>query len=118
MVRSTQQSRSGPVQQLEYVEVGQQVSVTPRVEPDGWVTMEIELETSQLGPPEPSPAGPASAEGGTIHVSRIVTISAQSTVRVADGHTVVLAGLTSKSDSRDEELLIVLKPQIVDHQGD
>jgi len=118
MVRSTQQGRSGPVHQLEYVEVGQQVSVTPRVEPDGWVTMEIQVEISQLGPPEASPAGPASAEGPTIHVSRIVTITAQSTVRVADGHTVVLAGLTSKSDAREEELLIVLTPRIVDHQAD
>lgn len=118
MVRSSQQGRSGPVQQIEYVEVGQRVSVTPRVEPDGWITMKIEVQISQLAPPDASPAEPDAAQGPTIHASRVVTITAQSTVRVADGRTVVLAGLTSKSDARDEELLIVLTPRIVDRQGD
>jgi len=118
MVRSTQQGRSGPVHQLEYVEVGQRVSVTPRVEPDGWVTMEIEVEISQLAPPEEGPAVSASPDGSTVRASRIVTITAETTVRVADGHTVVLGGLTSKSASREEELLLVLTPRIVDAKAE
>ncbi|HUT92799.1 MAG TPA: secretin N-terminal domain-containing protein [Thermoguttaceae bacterium] len=118
MVRSSQQGRSGPVHQFEYVEVGQRVSITPRVEPDGWVTMEIEVQISQLGPPEEGPAVSASPDGRTVRASRVVTITAETTVRVADGHTVVLAGLTSKSDSREEELLLVLTPRIVDPEAD
>ena len=118
VVRSSQRGPAGPVHQIEYVEVGQRVSVTPRVEPDGWVTMEIEVEISQLGPPEEGPVVSASPDGGTIHASRIVTITAQTTVRVADGHTVVLGGLTSKSDSREEELLLVLTPRIVNPEAD
>ena len=118
MVRSSQRGPAGPVQQIDYVEVGQRVSVTPRVEPDGWVTMEIEVQISQLGPPEEGPAVSASPDGRTVRASRVVTITAETTVRVADGHTVVLGGLTSKSASREEELLLVLTPRIVDAEAD
>jgi type II secretory pathway component GspD/PulD (secretin) len=113
LVRSSQRGPSGPAQQIEYVEVGQKVGVTPRVEPDGQVTMEIDLQVSQLCPSGEGAEASASPDAGTVRVSRVVTITAQTTVSVADGRTVVLGGLMSKSDSGEEELLVVLTAHIV-----
>ena len=110
VVRSSRPGPSGPIQQLENVDVGLQLMVTPRVAPDGRVSMEISLMISRLGAPEDEAAA---SQSQAVQGSRIVTIEAEATVTVADGQTVVLAGLRDNCDEGQEELLIIVTPHVV-----
>ncbi len=110
VVRSSSRGPSGPIQQVEYIDVGQQLMVTPRVAPDGRVSMEISLMISRLGASEDEGALSGSQP---VQGSRIVTIEAEGTVTVPDGQTVVLAGLKSSGGAGQEELLIIVTPHVV-----
>jgi type II secretory pathway component GspD/PulD (secretin) len=111
-------ARGGPTRQVSYEDVGIEVSTTPRISPEGWVVLEIDLEKSQLAPaPAAASEAPAPADQ-TVGASRVVTVTAQSTVAVADGRTVVLGGMITDSDTGREELLIVLQAEIIDNEAE
>ena len=82
--------------------VGLILGVTPRIDPEGAVSMEIDFEKSELG----DAAGRESAPP-------IETIRVQTTVSVADGRTLVLGGLVAEAGDDKHELLVVVTPQIV-----
>ena len=69
-----------PITSFEYKDVGVNIDVTPRVHHDGEVTLEIELDISQVGPV---------FQGLPTFNSRTVS----SVIRLRDGETSVLAGL-------------------------
>jgi type II secretory pathway component GspD/PulD (secretin) len=114
-VRSVRSVPSGPVRQatydVTYVDVGLQLQVTPRVSPDGRVTMEVTLESSQL---RPAQDGDAVSGSQPVYGPRVVITEAKASVAVADGHTIVLGGLMSDSEAGQEELLILLSPHVVE----
>jgi len=122
--------------------VGLILGVTPRVSPDGNVVMEIDAEKSKVGPEEEGIPVAVSMDGTIIRSPRVDTVTAQATVSVADGETVVLGGMIStekeffqrrvpflsevpvvgslfRYDSTDErraEMLIVLTPRVIRSQ--
>ena len=102
--------RSGQAHQVQYENVGIEVSTTPRISPEGSVVLEIELEKSQL-----APAAPADQ---AVVASRVVTVTAQSTITLADGRPVVLGGMINDSDSGREELLIIVQAEIIDYEAE
>lgn len=110
VVRSSRSGPSGPLRQIDHVDVGLHLQLTPRVSPDGRVTMEVTLEISQLDATEDDDASASQPAYG----SRIVITEAQTTVAVADGHTIVVGGLMKDSEAGQEELLILLTPHIVE----
>ncbi len=70
------------------------MGVTPRVSPDGTVTMEIDAQKSDLGPE--AEGIPISVMEGTVIRQPSINITlAQTTVSAASGETVVLGGLIS-----------------------
>ncbi len=80
-----------------YIDIGTKLKVTPRVSPDGWITMKIEPEVSSvLG---------VTSNGNP----NIATRSANTEVRVRDNETIVIGGLKSKSDLRDKNGIPGLK---------
>ncbi len=117
---------------IEYQDVGILLNVTPRINEDGFVRLEVEPEVSSLSQ-------------STVQVSENVNAvivnrrSARTTVTVQDGHTIVLGGLITTTDEdrldkvpilgdiplagslfrstrtvkRRSELLIVLKPTVL-----
>jgi type II secretory pathway component GspD/PulD (secretin) len=87
---------------IQFQDVGLTLGVTPRINPDGVVTMEIDFEKSDLK----DAAGNESAPP-------IDTIQVQTTVSVADGRTLVLGGLVAEAGNDKRELLIVVTPHIV-----
>jgi hypothetical protein len=117
------------------------LGVTPRISPDGNVTMEIDAQKSDLGPE--AEGIPVSVVEGTVIRQPAINITlAQTTVSAANGETVVLGGLIttkktaidrrvpwlhnipvlgnlfrydSDSDTR-AELLIILTPRVVQSQ--
>ncbi|MGM0485448.1 MAG: type II secretion system protein GspD, partial [Planctomycetota bacterium] len=124
--------------------VGLILGVTPRISPDGRVAMEIDAEKSKVGPEEEGIPVGTSPEGTVIRSPRVDTITAQATVSVADGETVVLGGLISTeeesverrapyladipvlghlfrydwSDDARSEMLIILTPRVIQNPED
>ncbi len=92
-------SKTGKVQ---FENIGLILGVTPRIGPEGVVTMEVDFEKSELG----------NAAGGE-SVPPVETIRVQTTVSVADGRTLVLGGIVAEAGNEKRELLMVVTPQIV-----
>ncbi len=128
---------------IEYDEAGIILSVTPRINPDGQIVMEVVAERSSYradGVPIFT-----DAQTGNVISSPIKDISvARATVGVSDGQTIVLGGMISKADtgftrkvpflgdipvvgrlfrydqstSARTELLIFLTPRVLRHDCD
>jgi len=83
---------------IDYADVGIILVVTPRISPDGFVTMDISPEISSLTE--------SSVQISENLNARITSKrSAQTTVTVQDGHTIVLGGLiTSKNQNLEEKV--------------
>jgi type II secretory pathway component GspD/PulD (secretin) len=79
-------ARTG-TQQVQFVNVGVNLSVTPTIGSDGAITTDLETDYSQVT--------------GTISSFPVIsTRKAQSTLRVRDGETIVIAGLFADVDSK------------------
>jgi type II secretory pathway component GspD/PulD (secretin) len=78
-------ARTG-TQQVQFVNVGVNLSVTPTIGVDGAITTDLETDYSQV-------------TGSIASFPVISTRKAQSTLRVRDGETIVIAGLFSDIDS-------------------
>ena len=87
---------------IEYENVGLILGVTPRINPDGMVTMEIDFEKSEIGYAAADPL-----------LTPLDTIKVQTTVSVADGRTLILGGLVAESGNEKRELLMVVTPHVV-----
>lgn len=105
VVRATiQRGQPGPPQRrVEHVSVGSQLQVTPRVAPNGLVTMEMLVALSNV-----APAGGEAGGGAPVAMTE-----AETTVTLADGETAVLGAVRSDADSGEEELLLVVSAQIL-----
>ncbi len=97
---------------VSYENVGLIVSVTPRVNAEGLVTMEIDVEKSWLDESESPPAEDSDADP-VMRAPRVKTTKAQSTVSIPDGETVALGGLITRSGTQAEELVILVGAKIL-----
>jgi len=89
---------SNIVNNIEFRDTGVLLNVTPRVNPGGLVTMEVQQEVSNVAP------GTAS---GSL-TPTIQTRKISSTVAVQSGQTVVLGGLIRENKNRSQSGLPVL----------
>jgi hypothetical protein len=78
-------------------EVGLIVGVTPRISPDNVVVMIIDAVKAEVGPEAEGIPVSISATGEVVRTPRINRTSATTTVLAADGQTIVLGGLITKS---------------------
>lgn len=81
------QTTTGTTETTKFIDVGITLRVTPRVSPDGWITMAVHPEVSSVS---------ATLDAGP----RITTREADATVRVRDGETIIIGGLISKQEDR------------------
>ena len=88
-------------QNVTDIDTGIILGVTPRVTPEGFVVMEIDVERSRLST-EGVELPTGAPDGGTFTQRNIDTINASTTVSARNGQTVVLAGLieTTKAENR------------------
>jgi len=86
---------------IQYQDVGIILRVTPRINPDGFVKMQVAPEISSI-----STSTVDISEG----VSAVIinTRQAETTVSVQDGHTIVLGGLIETKDEDREEKVPIL----------
>jgi type II secretion system protein D len=90
-------SQVGQQNNVELENVGLILGVTPRISPEGNVTMEIDAEKSSIGPESEGIPVSVSNDGTIIRSPRVDVTSAQATVSAADGETIILGGLITKS---------------------
>src|SRR3989338_5450155 len=83
-------------QQVNFVDVGIKLYVTPTINKDGFVTMKIKPEVSS------SKTTDLTAEGKVTQVPIVTTSEAETTISVKDGATIVIAGL--KKDKKEDEI--------------
>jgi general secretion pathway protein D len=83
---------------IEYQNVGIILTVTPRINPDGFVKLVVKPEISSI----------ASSSVTISETTKAIVInqrSAETTVSVQDGHTIILGGLiTTKDDHREDRV--------------
>ncbi len=91
-------SATGIISSIQYTETGVMLSVTPRVNAGGQVTMEINQEVSN--------ATPTTTSG--IDSPTIQKRTAESTVTVKSGETIILAGLIKEEKNKSTEGLPLL----------
>ncbi|HKV91817.1 MAG TPA: cohesin domain-containing protein [Candidatus Angelobacter sp.] len=77
--------------QFTYTDVGVKMEITPRVHPDGQVTLKLSMEISNLN---------GSETIGGITQPIISTRKAEQTIRLADGEMNLLGGILEEQDTR------------------
>ncbi|MCK4275699.1 MAG: hypothetical protein KAX78_04240, partial [Phycisphaerae bacterium] len=83
---------------IQYEDIGINLFVTPRINPDGFVRLEVEPEISQL-----SESTIQVSEG--VNAIVINSRSAKTTVTVQDGHTIIIGGLiTTREENREDKV--------------
>lgn len=80
---------------VEFVEVGVKLSVTPQVNKDGFITMKIKPEVSSVSGHYITPS--------KNEIPNIATSEAETVVKVKDGSMVMIAGLM-KEEKRDDKV--------------
>ncbi|MCX5703311.1 MAG: hypothetical protein NT066_02300, partial [Candidatus Omnitrophica bacterium] len=97
---STGQTTSTIAEEVNFVDIGVQISVTPTINEDGFITMKIKPEissvSSRLTPPT----------GNTIPI--IDTSMVETTVMVKDGNTIIITGLRKDEKTRSYEQVPIL----------
>ncbi len=89
------------INSIAYEDVSVQLEVTPRINPDGMVTLDISPTVRQL-----SDSSVEVADGVSAPI--INNRQAQTTVSVQDGHTIMIGGLITTVDSDQENKVPVL----------
>jgi len=91
-VTSTSQVANALQSNVEYKDIAIELNVTPRVNPDGFVTMDINQKINDI-------AGTANISGSSLPV--ISKREARSSVMVKDQNTIVLGGLIKQTKQLD-----------------
>jgi len=104
-------SAGGETRSITLDNVGVIVGVTSRINPDGMVTMLIDVEQGHVGPE--NEGTPISVAGGrVVRAPRIEASTVQTTIRIRNGQPIILASAFDKGKS-DKELVIILTPHII-----
>jgi general secretion pathway protein D len=85
----------------DYRDAGIVLTVTPQINPDGFVRMEIEQEVSDF-------TGSTVSVGAGVNLPIIFERRANTTVTVKDNETVVLGGLITTKEERQEQKVPIL----------
>ena len=141
---NSQLTQLGQINSLALEDVGLLLGVTPRINPDGMVVMEIDAEKSEVGDERDGIPISVSNDGTVIRSPRVDVTTAQTTVSAATGQTIVIGGLITNSNqslsrkvpwlgdmplvgklfrydgytNRRTELLIILTPHVIVGQSE
>ena len=103
----------GRTNQVKLENVGTILGVTGRVTENDFVTLEIDLERSHLGPEDEGTAVTTSENGPAVRAPQVKTLTLQTTVSLRSGQTVLLGGMVYQTEQRWGELLLLLQPEIL-----
>jgi len=89
------QTTTGTTETTKFVDIGTTLRVTPQINEDGYITMQVHPEVSSLA---------AALDAGP----RITTREADTTVRVKQNQTLVIGGLIKHTDDQSKEKVPLL----------
>jgi Flp pilus assembly secretin CpaC len=115
-ITGSQRGPTGQVNSIAMENVGMMLAVTPQIPRDGPVIMSIGIERSQLGPAEEGTPIAKPSEGETIRAASLETLTTQSTIAARDGQSVAVAFQQTKRKGAQNELLIVVTPQLLGNE--
>lgn len=98
-VSGVTQSNFGVTNNVESIQVGIILQVTPRVNPDGSVIMDIDVTNSSVGPESQGIPIFVSPNGDVVRSPQINLTQAQSTILAQSGQTVMFGGLITETKS-------------------
>ena len=110
---TTRNSKDGQLIGTELENVGLVVGLTPRISPDNVVTMEIDVEKSEVGPEEQGVPLGVDANGDVIRSPKIEVISLQTTVKIPPSRAVIIGGMALQDGDKRGELVVVVTPHVV-----
>jgi hypothetical protein len=99
----------GQARSITYQNVGLILGITPRIS-TGEVSMQIDVEQSQLGPE--SEGVPLSTANDSVRAPVTDSTTIQTTVRIANGQTVILGSIGRRSKS-GKQLVVIITPHII-----
>jgi type II secretory pathway component GspD/PulD (secretin) len=105
---STQNVVGGVSNQVESVDVGVILEVTPRVSPDGTIVMFVNATRSRLGSEADGVVVAVSTNGDPVRQAPIDQIVAQTTIQARSGQTVVISGLIEEEKRNDKRGMPIL----------
>jgi type II secretory pathway component GspD/PulD (secretin) len=106
-------SSRGRTNSVSMENVGTIFQATCRVSKNDRITLQIELESSEMGPKEEGVVIAESQDVGPIRTPVIETVTLQTTVTVLNGETVILGGMVYHSEERSGDVLVLLQPEII-----
>ena len=89
-------------QDIEFVDVGVILEVTPRVSPDGMIVMSVDVQKSSVGPDATGITIGFGANGEPIIAPQIIETEANTTLMARSGQTVVFSGLIQEEKTHVE----------------
>ncbi len=105
---STQNQFGGISNGVEETNVGVILEITPRVSPDGMITMFVNIVKSELGQEEDGVAVAVNTDGTVVRQAPINATEAQTTILSRSGQTVVFSGLIQESKAHAERGIPIL----------
>ncbi len=108
-ITASRTTDTGTINTIQYEPIGIILNVTPHINPDGFIKMEINPEISSLS---------TSSVQISENVNAIIinNRSAKTTVTVQNGHTIVIGGLiTSRDEKREEKIPFLGDIPIIGH---
>ncbi len=96
-IAGTTNSNFGVTQDIEFVDVGVILEVTPRVSQDGMIVMSVVASKSAVGPESTGITIAIAADGTPIRSPQIIETEAKTTLMARSGQTVVFSGLIQES---------------------
>jgi hypothetical protein len=112
-VTGAQSTSLGTSRSVSIENVGQLVKLTPRVDPNGAITLQIDVEGSEIGRDAEGVVIAESPRDGQTRVWPIQTSTLQTTVTVRDGEVVTLSGLNSRRGDRTEQIVCYVSARSV-----
>ncbi len=112
-VTATTTAGRGRANQVSMENVGTILKVTCRTTESEQMTIDIDLESSNVGREDDGTIIAEMADGQTIRAPAIETVSLQTTVSVHSGRTILLCGMVVHSAERPTHMMLLLQAEIV-----
>ncbi len=107
-------SKDGAVASTDMQNVGIIIGLTPRIAPDQSVTMEVDIEKSEVNPNEPGVPLGVDNKGNVILSPKIDTMTLQTTVKTLPRQATIIGGMALQNGDKRGELVLVVMPHVVE----
>ena len=110
----TQMSHMGRANMTSMENVGLIAAITPYVHDQGRISLQINIEKSQLGSPDDGTVIAELPNGEKVRTPEVQSMVVQTTVALVPGRPLALAGVSTHLASRRTEFLVLVSADILD----